>query len=84
MKVKGYRAPTFSILDKSLWAIEILAEEGFSKAFLMYLVQDNAVPWTREIRRAIRNHECKHLLSLLMEYRTQLAARDFASDLLAC
>ncbi len=29
VKVKGYRAPTFSILDKSLWAIEILAEEGF-------------------------------------------------------
>jgi polysaccharide deacetylase family protein (PEP-CTERM system associated) len=28
-KVEGYRAPTFSILDKSLWAIEILAEEGF-------------------------------------------------------
>jgi polysaccharide deacetylase family protein (PEP-CTERM system associated) len=28
-KVEGYRAPTFSILGKSLWAIEILAEEGF-------------------------------------------------------
>lgn len=28
-EVVGYRAPTFSILEKSLWAIEILAEEGF-------------------------------------------------------
>jgi peptidoglycan-N-acetylglucosamine deacetylase len=28
-KVVGYRAPTFSIVEKSLWAIEILAEEGF-------------------------------------------------------
>ena len=28
-KVVGYRAPTFSIVQKSLWAIEILAEEGF-------------------------------------------------------
>lgn len=28
-KVVGYRAPTFSIADGSLWAIEILAEEGF-------------------------------------------------------
>jgi len=28
-KVVGYRAPTFSLVRKSLWAIEILAEEGF-------------------------------------------------------
>lgn len=27
--VIGYRAPTFSVVRKSLWAIEILAEEGF-------------------------------------------------------
>lgn len=27
--VYGYRAPTFSILRRSLWALEILAEEGF-------------------------------------------------------
>jgi polysaccharide deacetylase family protein (PEP-CTERM system associated) len=29
-KVRGYRAPTFSIVPKSLWALEILAEEGFA------------------------------------------------------
>ncbi len=28
-KVEGFRAPTFSIVSRSLWAIEILAEEGF-------------------------------------------------------
>lgn len=28
-KVVGYRAPTFSISAKSLWALDILAEEGF-------------------------------------------------------
>jgi polysaccharide deacetylase family protein (PEP-CTERM system associated) len=28
-RVLGYRAPTFSIVEKSLWAIEILAQEGF-------------------------------------------------------
>jgi polysaccharide deacetylase family protein (PEP-CTERM system associated) len=27
--VEGYRAPSFSITDQSLWALEILAEEGF-------------------------------------------------------
>lgn len=29
MKVVGFRAPTFSITRKSLWALEVLAEEGF-------------------------------------------------------
>ena len=29
MRVVGFRAPTFSITNKSLWALEILAEEGF-------------------------------------------------------
>lgn len=28
-KVRGYRAPTFSIVPSCLWALEILAEEGF-------------------------------------------------------
>lgn len=28
-RVIGYRAPTFSILPRSIWAIQILAEEGF-------------------------------------------------------
>src|SRR6185437_14919467 len=27
--VRGYRAPTFSIVKRSLWALRILAEEGF-------------------------------------------------------
>jgi polysaccharide deacetylase family protein (PEP-CTERM system associated) len=27
-KVVGYRAPTFSVVERTLWAIEILAEEG--------------------------------------------------------
>lgn len=29
VKVLGYRAPTFSIVKQSLWALDILAEEGF-------------------------------------------------------
>ena len=28
-RVAGYRAPSFSVVKKSLWALEILAEEGF-------------------------------------------------------
>lgn len=29
MPVRGYRAPSFSITEKSLWALEVLAELGF-------------------------------------------------------
>jgi polysaccharide deacetylase family protein (PEP-CTERM system associated) len=29
-RVEGYRAPSFSITSQSLWALEILAEEGFA------------------------------------------------------
>ena len=29
VRILGYRAPTFSIVRRSLWALEILAEEGF-------------------------------------------------------
>ena len=29
VKVLGYRAPTFSIVKESLWALDVLAEEGF-------------------------------------------------------
>ena len=29
VRVEGYRAPSFSITTRSLWALEILAEEGF-------------------------------------------------------
>src|SRR5262249_55165361 len=28
-RVEGYRAPSFSITERSLWALETLAEEGF-------------------------------------------------------
>lgn len=29
-KISGYRAPSFSITERSLWALDILIEEGFS------------------------------------------------------
>jgi polysaccharide deacetylase family protein (PEP-CTERM system associated) len=29
-KISGYRAPSYSIIDQSLWALDILIEEGFT------------------------------------------------------
>lgn len=54
------------------YALAVLAQEEFAKAFLLFLVQDSAIPWTKEVRWAVRDHKCKHLLSMLMDY---LAAR---------
>jgi polysaccharide deacetylase family protein (PEP-CTERM system associated) len=39
VRVRGYRAPTWSITRQSLWAIEILAEEGFSYDSSIYPVR---------------------------------------------
>src|SRR6266478_5000473 len=49
-------------------ALTILAEEEFAKAFLLYLLQDKAIPSTPEVWRALRDHHCKHLLTIFMEY----------------
>jgi polysaccharide deacetylase family protein (PEP-CTERM system associated) len=39
MRVTGYRAPTWSITRKSLWAISVLAEEGFEYDSSVYPVR---------------------------------------------
>jgi hypothetical protein len=49
-------------------ALAILAEEEFAKGFLLFLVGQKIIPWSHGVRRAARDHSCKHLLSALMEY----------------
>lgn len=39
VRVDGYRAPTWSITRKSLWAIQILAEEGFAYDSSIYPIR---------------------------------------------
>src|ERR1035441_256288 len=49
-------------------ALAIIAEEEFAKGFLFFLVGKGIVPWNSVILRASRDHSCKQLLCLLMEY----------------
>lgn len=49
-------------------AICMLAQEEFAKAFLLYMVREELVPWDTDLLRVTKNHECKHLVALLMEY----------------
>lgn len=49
-------------------ALAMLAQEEFAKAFVLALVRDGIVPWTGEVRRSLRVHECKHLVTIIMEW----------------
>jgi hypothetical protein len=46
----------------------VLAQEEFSKAFLLRLVLDEALPWLPEVQRSMASHQCKHLLALVLEW----------------
>ena len=46
----------------------MLAQEEFAKAFVLALVRDGLLPWTEEVRRSLRVHECKHLVTIIMEW----------------
>lgn len=50
------------------FALAVLAEEEFAKGFVLFLAGDGILPWNREVRRAVRDHSYKHLISALMEY----------------
>jgi AbiV family abortive infection protein len=46
----------------------LLAQEECAKAFLLYMVREELVPWDSDLLRVIRNHTCKHLVAIVMEY----------------
>jgi len=52
-EVLGYRAPTFSITEKTLWALDVLAEEGFRYDSSIFPVRHDryGMPnWSRHIQ----------------------------------
>jgi AbiV family abortive infection protein len=49
-------------------AICLLAQEEYAKAFILYMVREELVPWDSDLLRVIRNHACKHLVAIVMEY----------------
>jgi polysaccharide deacetylase family protein (PEP-CTERM system associated) len=44
-EIRGYRAPTFSILEKTSWAYEILLEEGFRYSSSVFPVWHDRYGW---------------------------------------
>lgn len=58
----------FSEPPATAFALIIIAQEEFAKAFLLTLVDKDIIPWNEFIWRAARDHTCKHLLAMVMDY----------------
>jgi AbiV family abortive infection protein len=48
--------------------VSMLAQEEFAKAFLLFLVKQEIIPWDSELLRVMNNHACKHLVAIVIEY----------------
>jgi len=64
----------------SAFALTVLAEEEFAKAFILYLVEMEVIPWTREIARSLNDHSSKHLMGIVVDWITTFIA-DFFTEL---
>lgn len=57
VQVRGYRAPSYSVIDRSLWALDILVDEGYSYDSSIYPIRHDryGIPsWPRHIHRVER------------------------------
>ena len=48
--------------------LAMIAQEEFAKGFLLALVVRGVIPWDRRLLRAARDHACKQLLCVVMDY----------------
>lgn len=48
--------------------LSIIAQEEAAKAFMLYLVSVEVLPWTPFLLRATRDHKCKQLLCIILDY----------------
>src|ERR1700691_2154317 len=64
----------------SAFALTVLAEEEFAKAFILYLAEMEVIPWTREISRSLNDHSSKHLMGIVVDWITTFIA-DFFTEL---
>ncbi len=46
----------------------LIAQEEFAKAFILYLVREDIAPFNASVQRAIRDHSCKHLVGMILDY----------------
>lgn len=49
------------------YALAFLAQEEIAKAFLLYLVYCDALPWNRYVQRSLKDHTCKELWFIVLD-----------------
>src|SRR3989344_9069597 len=52
----------------SAYVLAKLAQEEFSKSFILSLVNTGALKWTKEVRKSLNHHVSKQLVGLIIEY----------------
>jgi AbiV family abortive infection protein len=50
------------------YTLAVLAQEEYAKALLLSLIEVNAIPWSDGVQRALRDHVCKQLVSVILDY----------------
>jgi len=58
----------FSEPPATAFALAIIAQEELAKAFLLTLVDKDIIQWNKLIWRAARDHKCKQLLVMVMDF----------------
>ena len=58
----------FSEPPATAFALAIIAQEELAKAFLLTLVDKDIIQWNELIWRAARDHKCKQLLVMVMDF----------------
>ena len=58
----------FEKLSATRYYLSIISQEETAKAFLLYLVTVEALPWTPFLLRATRDHQCKQLVGIILDY----------------
>lgn len=53
---------------EAAFQLAILAQEECAKAFILGLINDGVIEWTKEVEKATRTHECKHLIGIIMQW----------------
>jgi AbiV family abortive infection protein len=55
-------------LPPTVYALCILAQEEYAKAFLLYLISGGALPWSEEVRWLLHDHTCKQLVASIIDF----------------
>jgi hypothetical protein len=58
----------FRDVSATRFYMAMIAQEEFAKAFMLLLVRDDVVPFSRPVLRAMNDHSCKQLVGMIMDY----------------